>query len=124
MRRWYTEVGTKWIQKRLRPWAARLGEQRVEVEVRYFGFRWGSARPSLGSQRINIHWAAIHSLRPSSTSASPRTSPPPRTQPHSAVWSTVDRLMPNYQTNKTTLAEVGKIIWLGGSIPVGPSIHP
>ena len=77
MRRWYTEVGTQWLNKRLRPWAARLGEESVTVEVRDLGFRWGSARPHPGPQRINIHW---HRLR-----HRPRTRPPAGNQPHSGV---------------------------------------
>ena len=36
MRRWYTEVGTKWLRKRIRPRAARLGNEFVRVEVRDF----------------------------------------------------------------------------------------
>ena len=86
MRRWYTEVGTKWLRKRIRPWAARLGEESVAVKVRDLGFRWGSARPQAGPQRVNIHWATLqlpprpHRLRPS-----PRTRPPARTQPHPRV---------------------------------------
>ncbi|MDE0120945.1 MAG: SprT family zinc-dependent metalloprotease, partial [bacterium] len=59
MRRWYTDVGTKWLRKRIRPWAARLGEESVTVEVRDLGFRWGSARPQRGPQRTNIHWATL-----------------------------------------------------------------
>ncbi len=59
MRRWYTEVGSKWLQNRSRSWAARLGEQSVTVEVRDLGYRWGSARPHTGPQRINIHWATL-----------------------------------------------------------------
>ena len=59
MRRWYTEVGGEWLRHRIRPWAARLGEDAVEVEVRDLGYRWGSARPMQGPQRINIHWATL-----------------------------------------------------------------
>ena len=59
MRRCYTEVGTKWLRKRIRPRAARLGKDFVRVEVRDLGFRWGSARPSDGPPRMNIHWATL-----------------------------------------------------------------
>ena len=86
MQRWYTEVGTKWLRKRIRPWAARMGEESVTVEVRDLGFRWGSARPQPGPsthQHPLGHPPAPpnpHRLRPS-----PRTSPPPRTQPHPQI---------------------------------------
>ena len=114
MRSWYTKVGGKWLRKRIRPWAARLGEQTVKVAVRDLGFRWGSARPTDGPQRINIHWATLQL--------------PPTLIDYVLVhelahlhelnhtpkfWSTVDRLMPAYQVPKTTLAAVGKTIWLG-----------
>ena len=69
MRRWYTEVGTKWLRKRIRPWAARLGEKSVTVEVRDLGFCWGSARPTAGAPRINIHWATLQLPQPSSTTS-------------------------------------------------------
>ena len=59
MQRWYTDVGTKWLRKRIRPWAARLGKEFVRVEVRDLGFRWASARPSDGPPRMNIHWATL-----------------------------------------------------------------
>ena len=118
MRRWYTEVGGKWLRKRVRPWAARLGEQSVEVEVRDLGFRWGSARPTRNGQpRINIHWAALQ-LPPSLIDyvlvhelahlREPNHTP--------EFWSIVARLMPTYQTPKTALAVVGKNIWLGSTV--------
>ena len=51
--------GGQWLQRRIGPWAARLGEESVAVEVRDLGFRWGSARPATGPQRINVHWATL-----------------------------------------------------------------
>ena len=59
MRRWYIDVGGQWLRRRIRPWAARLGEDAVAVDVRDLGFRWGSARPTDGPQRINVHWATL-----------------------------------------------------------------
>ena len=82
MRRWYTETGGQWLRRRIQPWAARLGEQHVEVEVRDLGYRWGSARPTQGPQRTNIHWATSSSPNPHRLRPSPRTSPHPRNQPH------------------------------------------
>ena len=114
MRRWYTEVGTKWLRKRIRPWAARLGEGSVTVDVSDLGFRWGSARPTDAAPRINIHWATLQ-LPPSLIDyvlvhelahLSERNHTP-------EFWSIVERLMPGYQTSKTTLAAEGRSIWLG-----------
>ena len=114
MRRWYTEVGTKWLNKRIRPWAARLSEESVTVEVRDLGFRWGSARPHPGPQHINIHWATLQ-LPPSLIDyVLVHELAHLREANHtSEFWSIVDRLMLGCQTHKTTLAAIGKHIWLG-----------
>ena len=114
MRRWYMESGGQWLCRRVQPWATRLGEQQVEVEVRDLGYRWGSARPINGPQRINIHWATLQL--------------PPRLIDYVLVhelahlretnhtpdfWKIIARLMPTYDQQKTVLATVGKAIWLG-----------
>ncbi len=117
MRRWYTDVGTKWLQKRIRPWAARLGQESVTVEVRDLGFRWGTARPQPGPQRINIHWATLQ-LPPNLIDyVLVHELAHLREANHTPdFWSIVDRLMPGYQTHKTTLAAIGKHIWLGSTM--------
>ena len=113
MRRWYTNVGIKWLRRRIRPWAARMGEESVRVEVRDLGYRWGSARPQTGPQRINIHWATLQ-LPPSLIDyVLVHELAHLREANHTPeFWSIVERLMPGYQTPKTTLAAVGKNIWL------------
>ena len=114
MRRWYIDVGGQWLRRRIRPWAARLGEDTVAVDVRDLGFRWGSARPTDGPQRINVHWATLQ-LPPSlidyvlvhELAHLRETNHTPE------FWSTVSRLMPGYELQKTNLAAIGKNIWLG-----------
>ncbi len=117
MQRWYTDVGTKWLRKRIRPWAARLGKEFVRVEVRDLGFRWASARPSDGPPRMNIHWATLQ-LPPSLIDyVLVHELAHLREANHTPeFWSTVERLMPGYQTHKTTLAAVGRNIWLGRTV--------
>ena len=118
MRRWYTKVGGQWLHHRIRPWAARLGEEAVEVEVRDLGYRWGSARPAAGPQRINVHWATLQ-LPPSlidyvlvhELAHLQETNHTPE------FWSTVARLLPAYQQRRTVLATIGKTIWLGSVTP-------
>ena len=112
MRRWYTEVGGDWLRHRIRPWAARLGEGAVEVEVRDLGYRWGSARPASGSQRINIHWATLQ-LPPSLIDyvlvhelAHLR-----ETNHTPTFWSTVARLMPTHEHQRAALTSAGKTTW-------------
>ena len=114
MRRWYTEVGTKWLRKRIRPWAARLSARSVTVEVRDLGFRWGSARPHPGPQHINIHWATLQLPRSLIDYVLVHELAHLREANHTPeFWSIVDRLMPGYQVPKSILASLGKTIWLG-----------
>ena len=117
MRRWYTAVGSKWLRKKIRPWAARLGEQAVTVEVRDLGFRWGSARPTSGPPRINIHWATLQLPPGLIDYVLVHELAHLRERNHTPeFWSIVERLMPGYQTQKTTLAAIGKNIWLGSVV--------
>ena len=117
MRRWYTQVGSKWLRKRTRPWAARLGEPSVSVEVRDLGFRWGSARPQTGPQRINIHWATLQ-LPPSLIDyVLVHELAHLREANHNPdFWSIVARLMPGYQLGKSALASIGRSVWLGSTV--------
>ena len=113
MRSWYTEVGTKWLHKRIRPWAARLGEDSVTVEVRDLGFRWGSARPTDGSPRINIHWVTLQLPPTLIDYVLVHELAHLRERNHTPeFWSIVDRLMPDNRTRRTSLAVAGKHIWL------------
>lgn len=114
MRRWYTEVGSQWLRRRIDPWAARLGEQSVGIEVRDLGYRWGSARPIDGPQSVNIHWATLQ-LPPSLIDyVLVHELAHLREANHTPeFWSIVARLMPAYEIHKTTLASIGKNVWLG-----------
>ena len=114
MRRWYTRVGGQWLQDRIRPWTARLGEETVEIDVRDLGYRWGSARPMSGPQRINVHWAALQ-LPPSLIDyILVHELAHLRETNHTPVyWSTVARLMPPYEQHLKDLASAGPTIWLG-----------
>ena len=118
MRRWYAKVGGQWLRHRIRPWAARLGEEAVEVEVRDLGYRWGSARPATGPQRINLHWATLQ-LPPSLIDyvLVHELAHLQETNHTPDFWKIVARLMPIYETHKTTLATNGKTIWLGAATP-------
>ena len=113
MRRWYTDAGGRWLRQRIRPWAARLGEDHVEVEVRDLGYRWGSARPTKGLQRINIHWATLQ-LPPTLIDyvLVHELAHLQEANHTPGFWRAVTRLMPTYETPKATLATSGKTIWL------------
>ena len=116
MRRWYTATGRRWLRRRIRPWASRLGAKRAEVEVRELGYRWGSAHPTKRPRRINIHWATVQ-LPPSlidyvlvhELAHLQHANHTPE------FWQTVARLMPAHHQHKATLATAGKTIWLGAT---------
>ena len=114
MRRWYTEVGRKWLIRRIRPWKARLGEPSVSVDVRDLGFRWGSARTKPDSPHINIHWATLQ-LPPGLIDYVLAHELAHLHEPNHTpeFWSLLERLMPDYPSRKTALANQGKQIWLG-----------
>ena len=86
----------------------------MNVEVRDLGFRWGSARPQTGHQRINIHWATLQ-LPPSLIDYILVHELAHLNEPNHTpeFWYTVELLMPGYQTQKAALATNGKNIWLG-----------
>ena len=117
MRSWYADIGGQWLQRRVRPWAARLGEQHVHVEVRDLGYRWGSARPTNGPQRINLHWATLQLAPTLIDYVLVHELAHLREINHTpAFWSTVARLMPTYAQQKSVLDTVGRTIWLDASV--------
>lgn len=114
MRRWYADTGGQWLQHRIRPWAARLGEQQVAVEVRDLGYRWGSARPTDGPQRINIHWVTLQLPPTLIDYVLVHELAHLRELHHTpAFWTIVSRLMPTYKQQMGILSTAGKSIWLG-----------
>jgi hypothetical protein len=40
--RWYLEVGTDWLRRRVDKLSPRTGDKPARIEVRDLGFRWGS----------------------------------------------------------------------------------
>ncbi len=74
----------------------------------------GLGPPSDGAQRINVHWATLQ-LPPSLIDyVLVHELAHLRETNHTAeFWSTVSRLMPGYELQRTNLAAIGKNIWLG-----------
>ena len=103
--RWYTEHATRWLRRRVRDWAARMGVNPRGLEVRDLGFRWGSCGQT---GVVNFHWATIlmpprvvdyvvvhelaHLVEPNHTTE---------------FWRVVERSMPEYEQRKAWLAEHG-----------------
>ena len=114
MRHWYTQVGGEWLRRRVRPWASRLGDEAVEVAVQDLGYRWGSARPTEGPQRINVHWATLQ-LPPSLIDyvLVHELAHLQETNHTPDFWAIVSRLMPTSEQQRRLLAIAGKSIWTG-----------
>lgn len=114
MRTWYTQAGGHWLRRRINPWASRLGMDVPVIDVRDLGYRWGSARPTIGEQRINIHWAVLQ-LPPSLIDyVLVHELAHLREANHTPeFWSIVSRLMPGYESQKGNLASIGRGVWLG-----------
>jgi predicted metal-dependent hydrolase len=111
---WYRTRALRWLPRRVRPWAERMGVRPSAVDVRDLGYRWGS----LGkSDRVNFHWATIQ-LSPSLIDYvivhelahvhEPNHTP--------EFWHRVERAMPHFQRAKATLARQGSDLWLGGDV--------
>ena len=120
MRDWYVQAGTHWLRRRALPWAARMGIDSVTVDVRDLGYRWGSARPPPGEQRVNIHWATLQ-LPPSLIDyVLVHELAHLREANHTPeFWSIVSHLMPGYESQKTNLASIGRSVWLGEQVLQG-----
>jgi predicted metal-dependent hydrolase len=101
---WYTNHAKRWLDRRVRKWAPRLGVKEVRVDVLDLGYRWGSC----GRGRLNfnqttialpptiIDYVIVHELvhlRHAHHGAS--------------FWSAVARAMPDYETRRRWLAECG-----------------
>jgi len=108
---WYRARALRWLPKRVKPWAERMGVQPSVVEVRDLGYRWGS----LGKKdRVNFHWATIQ-LSPSLIDYVIVHELAHVHEPNhnSEFWQRVERAMPQFQRAKETLARQGADLWLG-----------
>ena len=116
MRDWYVQTGTQWLQRRARPWATRMGIDDLTIDVRDLGYRWGSARPMTGAQRINIHWATLQ-LPPSLIDyVVVHELAHLREANHTPeFWAIISHVMPGYKSPKTNLASIGRGVWLGAA---------
>lgn len=111
IRRWYQTTGASWVERRIMPWAARMGAGHVSIDVAGLGYRWGSVgRPG----RVNVHWATlqlspalidyvlVHELAHLEESN------------HTArFWQLVRTALPDYEVRKDVLARRGAELWLG-----------
>jgi predicted metal-dependent hydrolase len=114
IRRWYQHVGTSWLTRRIRPWAARMGAGDVTIDVAGLGYRWGSVGKS---NKVNIHWATLQ-LSPAlidyvlvhELAHLEEINHTPR------FWQLVGRAMPQFEQRKEALARQGAQLWLGDAM--------
>jgi predicted metal-dependent hydrolase len=102
-RRWYRQVGTAWLQSRVKLLGSRVGTAPAEIKVRDLGFRWASCSRT---GAVSFHWKLlqlpvqlvdyiiIHELIHLGL-------------PHhdAEFWACVDRALPDWQERKAQLAE-------------------
>lgn len=112
MRRWYIRTGQPWLRRRAQPWQRRLDiHHDVEITVLDLGHRWGSTR---GDNKVNVHWATLQ-LPPSLVDyvlahELAHLREPNHTQD---FWSLLGVVMPDYETRRSAIRDVGRSVWLG-----------
>lgn len=111
LRDWYQRVGTPWLERRIRTWAARMDAAGIEVHVADLGYRWGSTS---GRSRINVHWATlqhrpalidyvlVHELAHIHV-----------TNHGPEFWRLVTQALPDHDHRRRELASTGAQTWLG-----------
>jgi predicted metal-dependent hydrolase len=111
MRSWYQGVGDSWLRQRIRPWAARMRAEAVELRLNGLGYRWGSTR---GHDRINIHWATLQ-LRPTLIDyvLVHELAHLHELSHTRSFWDRVERAMPDFELRKNQLARTGSSVWIG-----------
>lgn len=110
LRAWYRATGSAWLNRRIKPWADRVGTSDPQVVVRDLGYRWGSQ--SLG--RLNIHWATLQ-LPPTLVDyvLVHELAHTHRADHGSEFWTLVGRHMPDFRDRQERLKQAGAGIWLG-----------
>ncbi len=101
---WYADHATRWLDRRVREWAPRLGEKAVRVEVLDLGYRWGSC----GHERVNFNQTTI-ALPPTIIDYVIVHELVHLHHAHhgASFWSAVARAMPDHETRRRWLAEYG-----------------
>jgi predicted metal-dependent hydrolase len=108
---WYRTQARRWLPRRVKPWAERMGVRPSTIDVRDLGYRWGS----LGkNDRVNFHWATIQ-LPPTLVDYVIVHELAHVHEPHHTpeFWLRVERALPTFQAEKLELASVGSTLWLG-----------
>jgi predicted metal-dependent hydrolase len=105
-RRWYLDMGTEWLRRRVERLSQRTSRKPWQTEVRDLGFRWGSCGKS-GAIYFNwkvlqlpvrlVDYIIMHELVHLSEG-----------HHGPAFWEALDRAMPDWQKRKEALAGKAK----------------
>lgn len=111
LKRWYTTTGRRWVGGRIGLWTERCGLEDASVDIRDLGYRWGSLSDA---SQINLHWATLQ-LRPSLIDYVLVHEMMHATHPahDDGFWGSVERVLPDFESRRSELAETGPSIWLG-----------
>jgi predicted metal-dependent hydrolase len=107
---WYRRVGEAWLNRRIVPWALRMGVTVSRLRVMPLGYRWGSCT---SGGTVNIHWATmqlppdlidyvlVHEL---AHLKEPNHTPD--------FWRIVERALSDYADRLDRLNRLGPDLWL------------
>jgi predicted metal-dependent hydrolase len=108
--RWYRRVGEAWLNRRIGPWAARLGVTATRLRVMPLGYRWGSCT---SGGAVNIHWAVMQ-LPPDLIDYVLVHELAHLREPNHTTdfWRVVERALPDYANRRDRLDHLGPELWL------------
>ncbi|MGW5620213.1 M48 family metallopeptidase [Streptomyces olivaceus] len=115
---WYRKSGMRWSRGRLQPWAARMEVPEPVVTVRDVGHRWGTYRPGeAGPGTMALHWAVFQLPAHLVDYVVAHELAHTRVAGHGPdYWMLLKRAMPECETRKEELDDLGRRLWLGRTV--------
>jgi predicted metal-dependent hydrolase len=116
-RRWYSERGQEWVQRRVAALAPRIAAMPAAVSVRDLGFRWGSCT---AKGVLNLNWKLLQLpvrladyviLHELAHLVEPHHGP--------AFWSLLDRALPDWKVRQDALRQKATELYWCHSAMVG-----
>lgn len=102
---WYTDRATRWLRRRIQPFAERMGASPTGVSVLDLGFRWGSCGRN---GVLNFHWSTILLPAPVVDYVIVHELAHLTHVNHTPeFWAVVERALPDAERRKRRLAELG-----------------
>ncbi|WP_308405503.1 M48 family metallopeptidase [Streptomyces tardus] len=118
LRRWYREAGADWSRGRLQPWAGRMEVAEPRLVVRDVGKRWGTYRaaPEPGGSPgvMALHWGLFQLPPRLIDYVIAHELAHIRVSGHGPdYWRLLRRAIPECESLKAELDEMGRHVWLG-----------